>query len=501
MTELLVSPSRLLLNSKKFTPSNAEKSLKAKKNKTLPTTNTYPQPNLLREVKEDKEPKTFLDELIEKYSGGGDVVGIVDKMQIPKNLTYFWETKTTIGYLPDARVGATLTAVSGEIYLFGGQCAERLNDIKKLDFRSWHWKGLEPTSHQESTPEPRHGHSAVAFRNYLVVYGGVGAFNRSLHIRECFPLVYIFNTISLKWECIKPLGRMPEARRNHSAAVCGTTMIIYGGIDGNGKILGDLQALNLNTFEWFSPKIDRSSNKPGPLHSFSLSAFYHPSVARQANFDVFSVPNYQDEIFTRKNSGIYLFGGVNRKGEAFNNLYALQPKKKGVREEESILKWTKISPTGTPPTPRYGHTATVCGSQLFIIGGRNDRIASDKSQIGVEDMAVYSIQSNRWESITVKGVPPSPRWGASGVSVGSKVIYFGGMKLSSFCENSLHVMETEDSYAKELFKLWEQEESNRKARESSKRLTRRNGILPNSTVAKSTANILLSNLLLKKQEE
>ena len=33
--------------------------------------------------------------------------------------------------------------------------------------------------------------------------------------------------------------------------------------------------------------------------------------------------------------------------------------------------WTKLSPTGTPPSARYGHTAVATAVGIYIFGGRN----------------------------------------------------------------------------------------------------------------------------------
>ncbi|CAG9331840.1 unnamed protein product [Blepharisma stoltei] len=414
--------------------------------------------------------KTFVDELIQRFSAGenAEFIDIATKVQRIKPLILFWEIKRTEGFIPEARVGATMVVVNGNIYLFGGQAGDRLNDIKMLDYKTYHWESVNPSTISnkiQEFPEPRVGHTAVSYKNSFIVYGGGGAFNQTLHLRGCFPLVHVFDTINLQWQTFKPLGRPPDARRNHGAVIIGNTMIIYGGIDSNSRVLSDLCGLNLEAMQWFVTKIDKGSVKPGPRHSFSFTSAYHPGVFRQSSNDIFSLPNVYDDIFTRKTSGIYLFGGMNHHGVIFNDLYMLQPKRKSIRDDESILKWVKLEPSGKAPLPRYNHSSALCGGWLYIIGGRNDTASFETIGNEVSDIAAYNIASCRWETLLVKGLKPGPRWGASAVSMGAKILCFGGMSLGGFCQTSLFSLETDQSNAQELVKLWEEEENHRKAKE------------------------------------
>ncbi|CAG9323042.1 unnamed protein product [Blepharisma stoltei] len=429
-----------------------------KKSESQPIPMTVPQ-----EIK-----PSFIDELIKRYSAdeNSEFVDLTNKIQRIKPINLFWEKKQTEGFIPDARVGATLTMVNNNLYLFGGQCGERLNDIKMLNYRNWHWEGvnhINPDTIQE-IPEPRVGHTAIGYKNSLVVYGGGGGFNSTLHIRGCFPLVHIFDTINSQWRSYKPLGRLPDARRNHGAALVGNTMIMYGGIDSNGKTLADLNGLNLEAMQWFSIKLDKTSEKPGQRHSFTLTSVYHSGMLRQYSSDIFNLPHIYDDIFTKKNCGVYLFGGMNKSGVVSNDVYLLQPFKSN-REYINSLKWTKLEPSGTLPTPRYGHVAVLCGGCLYVMGGRNDSLFKDGCGGEVNEMSALNIASCRWETLKIYGHLPSPRWGASAAVVGSRILYFGGMALNKFSHNQLHTLETDPNYVNELIKAWESEEELRKIRE------------------------------------
>lgn len=47
----------------------------------------------------------------------------------------------------------------------------------------------------EKPPEPRVYHTANTYRNYLVIYGGRGGYDSELHIRRCFPLLHLYDTV------------------------------------------------------------------------------------------------------------------------------------------------------------------------------------------------------------------------------------------------------------------------------------------------------------------
>jgi len=115
--------------------------------------------------------------------------------------------------------------------------------------------------------------------------------------------------------------------------------------------------------------------------------------------------------------------------------------------------------------PRYNHSAVLCGGHLYIIGGRNDSTSFETTGNEVSDISAYNIASCRWETLLLKGQKPGPRHGAAAVSIGSKILYFGGMGKDRFCQTSLFSLETDQNNSQELIKLWDEEENHKKAKE------------------------------------
>lgn len=449
---------------------------------TSPRILSYPSlPNLLTPKEALPLPaqhKTFMDELIERYSpqGANNMIDFVNQIQRQRSLSVFWDVKKAEGYQPEAREGATVNLINCRLFMFGGQCRTRFNDIRVLNYQTWYWDRLAFDTHEgDPPPEERVGHSGSSYKNLLIIYGGRGPYNSALHIRNCYPRIHVFDTLTKIWRTYKPLGRGPEGRRLHGACVVGNSMVIFGGMDSNGKILADLHGLNLDIMQWFVPKVEKGTVKPSARHSFSLTSVYHPSIYKQSH-DIFTI-NYprDEEIWPRKVAGIYLFGGVNSQGPT-NEIWFLQVKRKHLREEEGMVKWIKLEPSGTAPSPRYGHSAVLSGHSIFFIGGRNDSFYTCSERF--DEIAAFNFQSCRWDSISVSGSPPSLRWGACAASIGTKILYFGGMSLENFCDFKVYALETEQNYAGELSKNWEDEEKVRRAkRDATKRRLTQGGIL------------------------
>lgn len=389
----------------------------------------------------------FLDHLIEKYANDHHVqfVDLASKVQRIKPQYFSWIQKRTYGNIPSSRAGATLTPINNEFYLFGGQSGDRLNELKCLNYSTLTWKTINPVKDME-TPDPRDGHTTLAFRHYLVVYGGAGAFNSALHTRTCSPLLHLLDTQSLHWKIYKPIGRLPDPRRNHGASIVGNSMIIYGGINNNSEVLEDFQAVNIDLMQWFTIKFTKDTEKPHSRHSFTMTNVYHSNTLKQSGYDIFNMPGVFDEDFTRKNSGIYIFGGMNEQRKVLNDLYLFQPVKKQAKTDKNLVKITKLEPAGKPPLARYQHSAGLCGKFLVVIGGRNDSLYVNSKQSAVSEIAAFNVPCFRWETIDLSGNVTCCVWGIACAALNSKLLCFGGMNLNSFASNDLWVLETNQDF-------------------------------------------------------
>lgn len=121
------------------------------------------------------------------------------------------------------------------------------------------------------------------------------------------------------------------------------------------------------------------------------------------------------------------FGGHFFSGESFtylNETWVLDLK---------TSSWQQIRCSGETPSPRYGHSAVVVGSSMIIFGGKGlgDHLYRD----------LYSLDLLSWEWQQLRPIspPPPPRMYHASVSIGNKMVVFGGWDGDYTCYNDLHI--------------------------------------------------------------
>lgn len=95
--------------------------------------------------------------------------------------------------------------------------------------------------------------------------------------------------------------------------------------------------------------------------------------------------------------------------------------------EEPERKWFWAFPQieGVPPSPRGGHSATLIGASILFFGGH---FYSDKKTgyTYLNDTHVLDLNASRWIKPKIEGTPPKPRYGHTAVLAGSRILIFGG---------------------------------------------------------------------------
>eukprot|EP00252_Welwitschia_mirabilis_P026987 TRINITY_DN906_c0_g1_i3.p1 TRINITY_DN906_c0_g1~~TRINITY_DN906_c0_g1_i3.p1 ORF type:complete len:977 (-),score=235.62 TRINITY_DN906_c0_g1_i3:679-3609(-) len=81
-------------------------------------------------------------------------------------------------------------------------------------------------------------------------------------------------------------------------------------------------------------------------------------------------------------------------------------------------KWTRLHPSGEPPSPRAAHAATAVGSMVVIQGGIGP------AGLSSEDLHVLDLtgQKPRWHRVVVQGPGPGPRYGHVMALVGQRYL-------------------------------------------------------------------------------
>ncbi|ONI09967.1 hypothetical protein PRUPE_4G021000 [Prunus persica] len=127
------------------------------------------------------------------------------------------------------------------------------------------------------------------------------------------------------------------------------------------------------------------------------------------------------------------FGGIGRHGRR-NHSWLVDP----------FSGTVKAINVESSPSPRLGHTSSLVGDCVFVIGGR-----SDPEKI-LNDVWVLNTSKKEWKFLECSGDVFPPRHRHAAAVVGSKIYVFGGLNNDTIT-SSLHVLDTDNLQWKELF--------------------------------------------------
>lgn len=137
---------------------------------------------------------------------------------------------------PFSEMKMTKNFENKNLYCFGG-----LENHKVMTYKDKKW--IELNSLSSFT---RIKHSFVSFKNYLVVFGGLN------EKKEPTNEIFLYDLNKQEWLNLF-LDTKPQPRFDHSAVVYKNLMIVHGG-EFNGEKLNDTWAFNFNEMKW--KKID-----------------------------------------------------------------------------------------------------------------------------------------------------------------------------------------------------------------------------------------------------
>ncbi|XP_010252770.1 PREDICTED: nitrile-specifier protein 5 [Nelumbo nucifera] len=233
-----------------------------------------------------------------------------------------WSVVDATGDSPPPRVGVTMVAVGGTIYVFGGRDSDHkeLNELYSFDTSTSEWTLL---SSGDTGPDHRSYHSMTADDRRVYVFGGCGVAGRlndlwafDINDRKWikFPVpgencrarggpglavsggkiwvvygfsgeelddVHCFDPISEQWTEVESTGEKPSPRSVFSTVWIGRYIFVYGGeVDpsdkghlGAGKFASEVYALDTETLVWSRwEDVSDSEEHPGPRGWCAFSA-------------------------------------------------------------------------------------------------------------------------------------------------------------------------------------------------------------------------------------
>jgi hypothetical protein len=155
---------------------------------------------------------------------------------------------------PTPRCAHSTVYYNGALYVFGGELAtadryHHYKDLWRYDVKKQTWS--ECTSRTGSVPSPRSGHAAIAWKNFMIIFGGFYEVLRDTP--RWFNDVYCFDLKTQQWMDVphSKLGSRPEPRSACNIALIGDAVLIHGGFSKlqNANVAGGKES-KVHTDAW-----------------------------------------------------------------------------------------------------------------------------------------------------------------------------------------------------------------------------------------------------------
>ncbi|CAI5950932.1 unnamed protein product [Closterium sp. NIES-65] len=262
-----------------------------------------------------------------------------------------------------------------ELIIFGGEFYNGdktyvYGDLYRFNADKATWRLVS----SPNSPPPRSGHHAVAWKNFLFVFGGEFTSpnqERFHHFKDLWRL----DLNSNEWEQLNLKGA-PSPRSGHRMVLYKQKILLFGGFYDNlrdVRYFNDLHVLDLNDMKWSQVKPKPGAAWPSPRSAFQFAA-------------------HQDEV--------YVYGGYFKdhardadgkdKGVVLSDLWLLDPRS---------YEWNKVKRLGSPPSARAGFSLAVHRSRAILFGGVVDREEKGGDVLRstfLDDMFAFQMDSRRW---------------------------------------------------------------------------------------------------------
>ena len=90
--------------------------------------------------------------------------------------------------------------------------------------------------------------------------------------------------------------------------------------------------------------------------------------------------------------------------------------------------WSRLRVSGTPPNPRYGHSASISGPDIVFFGGwtlESGKRSNKRESGNTEYFTILNTNTMSWNMAEYKGKAPLCRYGHTVTSIGPHLLIFG----------------------------------------------------------------------------
>jgi len=299
------------------------------------------------------------------------------------------EITPSSGPAPSARAyaSAVLDPVDRKMVIFGGQTGSaRLNDIWEFDIDANTWTDITPGA--GSAPALRRTPVSVydPVGHRMITWSGQGAGN------GFFNDVWEFDLTANAWSEFAPAGGPPNIRYGAAGAfdpVAGD-LVTFAGFTNQGRF-DDVWRFGAAGETWTD-----ASAVSNPLERCLHSASYDSQKHR-----------------------LIMYGGQN--AGARDDIWAF---------DLALNKWTELTPVIRPPGRWFAaHIYDSANNRATIFGGNTGSEVKN-------EVWVFDLWTNAWTKLSPTGTPPSAREGAAAIYDGAndRMVVFGGKNGTDFNE-------------------------------------------------------------------
>ncbi|KAF9177717.1 hypothetical protein BGZ51_008449 [Haplosporangium sp. Z 767] len=186
-------------------------------------------------------------------------------------------SRITTGDIPPPLVGATMTIVDDKLYLFGGrliQNRQMTNNLYILHLEEFRWEnvseivnvapakpavgdpGAEDENEMSAPPAERYFHSANAYKNMIVFFGGMGPSPSTGDGQQqdlvVFDDIKVLDLERLHWRQVRipSSPHLPKPRYAHLSSISGSKLVVIGGQDIGNQYIEEINVLDLDSWQW-----------------------------------------------------------------------------------------------------------------------------------------------------------------------------------------------------------------------------------------------------------
>ncbi|GMJ00093.1 hypothetical protein like AT5G50310 [Hibiscus trionum] len=268
-----------------------------------------------------------------------------------------------------------------ELILYGGEFYNGsktfvYGDLYRLDVEKMEWKLVS----SPNSPPPRSAHQAVAWKNYLYIFGGEFTSpnqERFHHYKDFWMLDLKTN----QWEQLNLKG-CPSPRSGHRMILYKHKIIVFGGFYDTlreVRYYNDLHIFDLDEFKWQEIKPKLGSMWPSARSGFQFFVYQD---------QIYLYGGYYKEVSSDKSSS-------SEKGIVHADMWSLDPK---------TWEWNKVKKSGMPPSARAGFSMCVHKKRAMLFGGVVDMEMQGDVMMSLflNELYGFQLDNHRWYPLELR---------------------------------------------------------------------------------------------------